>query len=193
MWEKYFLSKRSRYIFGQSYGKLTSKGVGVNKRAQPNIFSSSTCESFHSLAFQQSNATACRENESKSSFFWQTLRSLSLGKLSPQKVGNCLNKESILVRHGCWHFVLVNRQLTMDAYHYNRKLQPRGRSWILMKSSQADSQLRNQSQVINIFLRTKWTNMIKDSTRDETFTLGTCYDPMQCVEWAFNYLWRSYE
>ena len=125
MWEKYFLSKRSRYIFGQSYGKLTSKGVGVNKRAQPNIFSSSTCESFHSLAFQQSNATACRENESKSSFFWQTLRSLSLGKSSPKKVGNCLNKESILVRHGCWHFVLVNRLLTIRAYHYNRKLQPR--------------------------------------------------------------------
>ena len=95
MWEKYFLSKRSRYIFGQSYGKLTSKGVGVNKRAQPNIFSSSTCESFHSLAFRQSNATACRENESKSSFFWQTLRSLSLGKSSPQKAGNCLNEESI--------------------------------------------------------------------------------------------------
>ena len=95
MWEKYFLSKRSRYIFGQSYGKLTSKGVGVNKRAQPNIFSSSTCESFHSLAFRQSNATACRENESKSSFFWQTLRSLSLGKTSPQKAGNCLNEESI--------------------------------------------------------------------------------------------------
>ena len=126
-------------------------------------------------------------------FFGQTLRSLSLGKLSPQKVGNCLNDESILVRRGCWHFVLVNRQLTIPAYHYNRKLQPRGRSWILMKSSQANSQLRNQSQVINIFLRTKWTNMIKDSTRDETFTLGTCYDPMQCVEWAFNYLWRSYE
>ena len=36
-----------------------------------------------------------------------------------------LNKESILVRHGCWHFVLVNRLLTIHAYHYNRKLQPR--------------------------------------------------------------------
>ena len=58
-------------------------------------------------------------------FFWQTLRSLSLGKSSPKKVGNCLNKESILVRHGCWHFVLVNRLLTIRAYHYNRKLQPR--------------------------------------------------------------------
>ena len=125
MWEKYFLSKRSRYIFGQSYGKLTSKGVGVNKRAQPNIFSSSTCESFHSLAFRQSNATACRENESKSSFFLTNSEKFVFGKSSPQKVGNCLNKESILVRHGCWHFVLVNRLLTIPAYHYNRKLQPR--------------------------------------------------------------------
>ena len=168
MWEKYFLSKRSRYIFGQSYGKLTSKGVGVNKRAQPNIFSSSTCESFHSLAFRQSNATACRENESKSSFFLTNSEKFVFGKSSPQKVGNCLNKESILVRHGCWHFVLVNRLLTIHAYHYNRKLQPRGRSWILMKSSQANSQLRNQSQVINIFLRTKWTNMIKDKRQWET-------------------------
>ena len=125
MWEKYFLSKRSRYIFGQSYGKLTSKGVGVNKRAQPNIFSSSTCESFHSLAFQQSNATACRENGSKSSFFLTNSEKFVFGEVIPQKVGNCLNKESILVRHGCWHFVLVNRLLTMPAYHYNRKLQPR--------------------------------------------------------------------
>ena len=101
MWEKYFLSKRSRYIFGQSYGKLTSKGVGVNKRAQPNIFSSSTCESFHSLPFRQSNATACRENESKLSFFLTNSEKFVFGEIVPQKVGNCLNEEGILVRHGC--------------------------------------------------------------------------------------------
>ena len=179
MGEIFPFKEKSIYFWAKLW-ELTSKGVGVNKRAQPNIFSSSTCESFHSLAFRQSNATACRENESKSSFFWQTLRSLSLGKSSPKKVENCLHKESILVRHGCWHFVLVNRLLTIPAYHYNRKLQPRGRSWILMKSSQANSQLCNRSQVRNIFLRTKWTNTIK-------------YGSMQCVKWAFHNLWVSCE
>ena len=173
MWEKYFLSKRSRYIFGQSYGKLTSKGVGVNKRAQPNIFSSSTCESFHSLAFRQSNATACRENESKSSFFWQTLRSLSLGKTSPQKAGNCLNEESIHISSSIVTDVDILSSLTdcsqcpltIIIESCNRGYTE---SWILMKSSQANSQLRNQSQVKIFFLRTKWINMKKDKRQWET-------------------------
>ena len=39
---------------------------------------------------------------------------------------------------------------------------------MLMMSSQANSQLRNQSQVINIFLTTKWTNTIKGKRQWET-------------------------
>ena len=73
----------------------------------------------------------------------------------------------------------------MPACHYNRKLQPRGRSWILMKSSQANSQLRNQSQVKNIFSENQMDKHEKrqktmgDSTSDGTFNLGACYDSMQ--------------
>ena len=62
----------------------------------------------------------------KVKFFLTNSEKFVFGEVIPQKVGNCLNKESILVRHGCWHFVLVNRLLTIHAYHYNRKLQPRG-------------------------------------------------------------------
>ena len=109
---------------------------------------------------------------------WLTLRTLWWSH-PPKKVGNYLKKESILFHHGCWHFVLVNRLLTIPAYHYNSKLQPRGRSWILMKSSQANSQLRNQSQVINIFLTTKWTNTIKDKIQWESLP-GTGLAMSQC-------------
>ena len=36
--------------------------------------------------------------------------------------------------------------------------------------------------------RDKRQKTMGDSTRHGTFTLGTCYDSMQCVKWAFHYL-----
>ena len=113
------------------------------------------------------------ERMNQSQVFLTNSEKFVFGEVIPPKAGNCLNEESIHISssivtdvdilsslRGCSQY-----PLTIIIESCNRGY---AESWILMKSSQANSQLRNQSQVINIFLRTKWINMKKDKRQWET-------------------------